>query len=97
MTEFETVTIRIYPVRNDFFGELITVSGLLTGQDLKAQLMGQDLGERLLLPQNVLKSGESVFLDDMTVKELEKALQVPVDIVKSSGKDFIDAILYSNN
>ncbi len=97
MTEFETVTIHIYPVRNDFFGELITVSGLLTGQDLKAQLMGQDLGERLLLPQNVLKSGESVFLDDMTVKELEKALQVPVDIVKSSGKDFIDAILYSNN
>lgn len=97
MAAFETVKISVYAIRNDFFGEWITVSGLLTGQDLKAQLMGQDLGERLLLPQNVLKSAESVFLDDMTVKELEKALQVPVDIVKSSGKDFVDAILYMND
>ena len=49
--------------------------------------------EKLILPQNVLKSGESVFLDDYTLSELEKALQVPVDIVKSSGRDFIEAIL----
>ena len=96
MAAFETVKIMVYPIRNDFFGELITVSGLLTGQDLKAQLLGQDLGERLLLPQNVLKSGEPVFLDDMTVGALEKALQVPVDIVKSSGKDFVDAVLYKS-
>lgn len=94
MAEFKQIQIRVYPIKNDFFGEMITVSGLLTGQDLKAQLAGQDLGERLLLPQNVLKSGETVFLDDMTVEELEKALQVPVDIVKSSGKDFVDAVLY---
>lgn len=93
MAAFEFVQIMVYPIRNDFFGELITVSGLLTGQDLEAQLTGQDLGERLLLPQNVLKSGERVFLDDMTVEALEKALQVPVDIVKSSGKDFVDAVL----
>ncbi len=84
----------IYPIRNDFFGEMITVSGLLTGQDLRAQLTGQDLGERLLLPQNILKSTDPVFLDDVTVEALEKALQVPIDIVKSSGKDFVDAILY---
>ena len=57
------------------------------------RLKGKELGERLLLPQNVLKSGETVFLDDMTVAELEKALQVQVDIVKSSGQDFIDAII----
>ncbi len=72
---------------------MITVSGLLTGQDLLAQLKGQKLGDRLLLPQNVLKSGEAVFLDDMTLAELEKALQVPIDIVKSSGQDLLDAIL----
>ncbi len=72
---------------------MITVSGLLTGQDLSAQLMGQRLGEKLLLPQNVLKSGEPVFLDDMTLAELEKALQVRIDIVKSSGQDLLDAIL----
>lgn len=96
MSEFENIQINIFPIRNDFFGELITVSGLLTGQDLKAQLTGQELGEKLLLPQNILKSGESVFLDDMTLGELEKALQVPIDIVKSSGKDFIEAILFRN-
>ncbi len=87
------VQIQVYAIRNDFFGELITVSGLLTGQDLKAQLQGQDLGEYLLLPQNVLRSGEQVFLDDMTREDLEKALQVPVNIVKSSGCDFLDAIV----
>ncbi len=94
MAEFRNVHIMIYPIRNDFFGEMITVSGLLTGQDLRAQLTGQDLGERLLLPQNILKSTDPVFLDDVTVEALEKALQVPIDIVKSSGKDFVDAILY---
>lgn len=96
MAEFEHITIYVYPIRNDFFGELITVSGLLTGQDLRNQLAGRELGERLLLPQNVLKSGESVFLDDMTKAELEKALQVPIDIVKSSGRDLLDNIIRSN-
>lgn len=94
MEKYPQLKIRVYAIRNDFFGEMITVSGLLTGQDILAQLKGKQLGERLLLPQNVLKSGETVFLDDMTVAELEKALQVQVDIVKSSGQDFIDAILY---
>ena len=80
-------------IRNDFFGEMITVSGLLTGQDIMAQLKDRDLGEKLLLPQNVLKSGEPVFLDDYTLDDIEKALQVRIDIVKSSGRDFIEAIL----
>ncbi len=79
--------VHVYPIRNDFFGERITVSGLLTGQDIRAQLSGKELGEALLLPQNVLRSGEEVFLDDMTVTELSDALQVPVNIVKSSGYD----------
>lgn len=92
----EGLRILAYPIANEFFGELITVSGLLTGQDIVAQLTGKELGGRLLLPQNVLRSGEKVFLDDMTVEEMENALQVKVDIVKSSGRDFIDTILYGN-
>ncbi len=87
------LTIHVYEIRNDFFGEMITVSGLLTGQDLIAQLTGQKLGETLYLPQNVLRSGEEVFLDDVTVTEMEKALQVKVDIIKSSGRDFVNAVL----
>lgn len=90
---FPAVELKVYPIVNEFFGERITVSGLLTGQDIRKQLTGKDLGERLLLPQNVLRSGEQVFLDDMTVADLEKALQVKVDIVKSSGRDFVDAVL----
>ncbi len=87
------IKINVYPIANDFFGENITVSGLLTGQDIIAQLKEKELGERLLLPVNVLRSGEDVFLDDIRVLEVEKALQVKVDIVKSSGYDFLDAIL----
>lgn len=86
-------TFHVYAVRNDFFGERITVSGLLTGQDIVAQLKGRELGERLLLPCNLLRSGEEVFLDDMTLGELKTALQVEVDIVKSSGQDLLDAML----
>ena len=85
--------IHVYEIRNDFFGEMITVSGLLTGQDLIAQLTGKELGEALYLPQNVLRSGEEVFLDDVTVTEMEKTLQVKVDIIKSSGRDFVNAVL----
>lgn len=85
--------IHVYEIRNDFFGEMITVSGLLTGQDLIAQLTSRELGEALYLPQNVLRSGEEVFLDDVTVTEMEKALQVKVDIIKSSGRDFVNAVL----
>lgn len=90
---FLGLTIRVFAIRNDFFGEQITVSGLLTGKDIIAQLKEQELGSVLLLPQNLLRSGEDVFLDDVTVGQVESALQVPVDIVKSSGQDFIDAIL----
>ncbi len=93
MKEFPNYTVNVYAVRNDFFGEMITVSGLLTGQDIAAQLARRRLGERLLLPQNVLRSGESVFLDDMTLSELENALHLPIDIVKSSGKELVDGIL----
>lgn len=91
--KFPQVSIEVIPIRNDFFGEQITVSGLLTGQDLIRQLKGRDLGEKLLLPCNLLRSGEEVFLDDVTLTELKNALQVPVDIVKSSGQDLVNAFL----
>ncbi len=87
------LTVHVYPITNVFFGEKITVSGLLTGGDLIDQLSGKRLGQRLLIPENVLRSGEDVLLDDLSVGELEKALQVPIIIVKSSGHDFVRAIL----
>ena len=87
-------TIHVYPIRNDFFGELITVAGLITARDLIAQLKGKELGSRLLLPEAMFRSGEEVFLDDLTRTDVQNALQVPVNIVKSSGRDFVEAVLH---
>ena len=85
--------VHIYPIRNDFFGEKITVAGLITGQDLIAQLKDKPLGDRLILPAVMFKSGEEIFLDDITKTQAEDALQIPINIVKSSGYDLVDAIL----
>ena len=93
MEKYPKSKLHVYGIRNDFFGESITVSGLITGQDLIGQLKGKALGEKLLLPCNMLRIEEQDFLDDVTLKDVKDALQVPVDIVKSSGQDFIDAVL----
>ncbi|MGN0326991.1 MAG: DUF512 domain-containing protein [Lachnospiraceae bacterium] len=93
MKAFPMIEITVYPIRNDFFGEMITVSGLITAQDLIAQLKDKPLGDRLLLPENMLRSGEEVFLDDLTVTDVQNALQVPIDIVKSSSMGFVQTIL----
>ena len=85
---------RVYPIVNRFFGETITVSGLITGTDLIEQLRGRELGKRLLIPDNMLRAGERVFLDDVTVEQLEEALGVAViPVPADSGFDLADAIL----
>ena len=84
----------VYPIINRFFGETITVSGLITGTDLIEQLRGKDLGSRLLIPDNMLRAGERVFLDDVTVDQVEQALEVTVvPVPADSGFDLADAIL----
>ena len=91
--KYPGVQVQVIPVENRFFGKRITVAGLLTGQDLREQLAGRELFEELLLTEHMFKSGEQVFLDDMTREELSGALQVPITIVKSDGKAFLQAVL----
>ena len=91
--KYPGVQADLYAVKNHFFGERITVSGLLTGQDLKEQLKGRPLGEELLLPCNMLREGEEVFLDDMTVGKLQETLGVSIRIVGERGEDFVRAVL----
>lgn len=91
--KYPNVEILVYPIVNDFFGSRITVAGLLTGQDLERQLKGRELGEVLLLTEHMMKSGEQIFLDDMTVEELSRSLQVPIIIVESDGKALLKAVL----
>ena len=90
---FEKLRVSVYPIKNDFFGHRITVSGLITGRDLIRQLKKRKLGDVLLIPQNMLRAGEEVFLDDVSVSDVEDALQRPVHIVKSNGGDLLDALL----
>ena len=82
----------VYPIVNHFLGETITVSGLVTGGDLIAQLKGRELGERLLIPINMLRHGEDVFLDDVTIADVSKELGVEVITVEQDGFDLCDAI-----
>ena len=77
---------------NDFFGHQITVAGLITGQDLIAQLRGKDLGERLLISQNMLRRQELDFLDDTSLAQAEEELGVPVIPVESDGFALWDAV-----
>ncbi|WP_026494779.1 DUF512 domain-containing protein [Butyrivibrio sp. WCD3002] len=85
--------IHVNEIINNFFGERITVTGLLTGQDIIAQLKGKDLGDTLFLPQNVLRAGEDYLLDDVHISDIERELNIKVDILKSGGKDFILGLL----
>ncbi len=84
---------KVYPIVNHFFGEKITVSGLITGHDLTEQLRGAELGERLLISSSMLDSTGTVFLDDFTADDVEKALSVPVRVVSSDGYELLDALL----
>ena len=64
----------------------------MTGQDLREQLSGRIRGDALLLPCNMLRSGEDVFLDDVTTEHLERELETRIVIVDESGADFVDAV-----
>ncbi|MHB8170552.1 MAG: DUF512 domain-containing protein [Thermincolia bacterium] len=73
--------VQLIPITNNYFGNQVTVAGLLTGQDLIQGLQGIDLGQQLILPSVMCKAGEPVFLDGITVKQLEEELAIPVEIV----------------
>ena len=87
------IRFNVYPVQNKFFGPDITVTGLLTGQDILSTLMDKQLGDTLLVPASCLKAGEEIFLDDMSLAELGSALQVKTIIVKSYGIDYLRNIV----
>ena len=83
----------VHAIHNRFFGDEITVSGLVTGGDLVEQLRREKLPQRLLIPGNMLRSGEAVFLDDITVEDVERALGVSVIPVANDGAALVDTIL----
>ena len=89
--------IKIYAVENEFYGKSITVSGLLTGKDILAQLSGRELGDELFIPENCLRDGEDVFLCGMTLSELSEGLGVKVSVSENDGYEFVRAMLGGDN
>lgn len=79
-------------IYNDFFGRTIDVAGLLTARDIIAQLKGKELGQHVLIPVNMLRHGGDVFLDDLTVPDLEQALHRPVTVVEQDGYALVEAL-----
>lgn len=90
--KFENLKCNVYKIKNDFFGETITVTGLITAGDMINQLKGRDLGEELLISSSMLRRDSNVFLDDMTVEDVENALGVKVRSVDNDGFELLDAM-----
>lgn len=83
----------VHRIRNDFFGETITVTGLITAQDIIKQLDGKNLGEELLISSSMLKQDTDIFLDDLTVPDVENKLNVKITTTENDGFALLDAIL----
>jgi putative radical SAM enzyme (TIGR03279 family) len=95
LNKVEGLTVNLVPLQSDYWGQEITVTGLLTGQDLLAGLQGKDLGDGILLPSLMLKHDDTKFLDDMSVEQLSQ--QLGVKIIPVSGiEDLLAKCIKSN-
>lgn len=93
MEKCPNVQIDVYKIINNFFGDTITVSGLVTATDIIDQLNGKNLGETLYIPRSMLKADEEIFLDNITLEEISNIMEIEVVPCLNEGKDFIDKIL----
>lgn len=92
-SRWNNLECNVYPIRNDFFGEKITVTGLITAQDLINQLKDKPLGDELLLSKSMFKTNEDIFLDDITLQEVEKQLNIKIHKIDNDGFALLDGIL----
>lgn len=92
---YPSLKLHIYEITNNFFGDSVTVAGLLTGQDLRDQLKDKDLGGKLFISESMLKNDEDIFLDDMSLSELSSILNIKIVPVKNSGEAFINSLIFN--
>lgn len=92
LNQVEGLTVELVALCSDYWGQSITVTGLLTGHDLLPALQGRDLGDGILLPTVMLKHGESRFLDDTTVEDLACQLHTKVWLI-GNVEEFIETCL----
>ena len=91
--KIEGLKINVVAIENNFFGKGITITGLITGQDIINQLKGRDLGDELIITEVMLKSDADIFLDDVTVEDVENALNIKIRKVGNGGKNFVKDIV----
>ncbi|MDD6989756.1 DUF512 domain-containing protein [Ruminococcus sp.] len=91
--KFPNITINTQPIKNNFFGGGVNVSGLVTGGDLIAQLKGKNIGERLIIPSSMLRFENDLFLDDVSTDDVERELKVELVPVNNNGADLVNAII----
>lgn len=96
MSRVDGLKINVYPIKNNFFGDLITVSGLLTGKDIIEQLDGKELGDELFIPAACLRAEGDVLLDDISPEDISAALGVPVSPLDADAREFVRSILAIN-
>lgn len=95
--KFSEIIINVYRIENNFFGEKITVAGLVTGGDIIEQLKGKDLGEALYIPSSMLRYENDRFLDDITTNEVENKLNIKLIPVNNDGYEFVQKLLGEEN
>lgn len=91
-TKFPNVKINVVAIKNNFFGGGVNVSGLVTGGDLIAQLKGKELGEKLFIPSSMLRFENDIFLDDVSVEDVERELNISLGIVNNNGDELVRAV-----
>jgi len=87
------LTCRVIPIVNHFFGENITVAGLITGKDMISQLKGKQLGDVLLIPAVMLRHNTNILLDDITLDDISRELQITIKTVMNDGEQLLNAVL----
>lgn len=93
MEKYPGLDIKVHKIINNFFGDTITVSGLITATDIIDQLKNEDLGQTLYIPRSMLKADKEIFLDNITLEELQKIMNMEIVPCLNEGKDFVDKIL----
>ncbi|MBQ2931667.1 MAG: DUF512 domain-containing protein [Clostridia bacterium] len=93
ISKLDSDKISVMPITNNFFGKKITVSGLVTATDIISQLKGKDLGKYLLIPSSMLRHDDDVFLDNLSISDVERELDTEVVVVSNDGDEFFDTLL----
>ncbi|CAH2212767.1 DUF512 domain-containing protein [Tepidibacter aestuarii] len=93
MSNVENLKINVYKIKNEYFGETITVAGLITATDIINQLKDEKLGDKLVIPKAMLKSDEDIFLDNITLDDLQERLDIKIDASKNEGTDFVKKLI----